>query len=367
VPLGAHLSGGIDSSAIVALISKEMAKGGEPLRTFSGAFREGNAYDERRYIRPVVERHKTDHHETLPCAHDLPALIDKLIWHMDEPAAGPGILLQWAVCHLSRQLGVTVVNGGQGGDEAWGGYFGYVPAYLRTLLAQARKHPALLAHLASDSLTLLRRRSTRSLLTKAVFTRRRGRLRASSNIGAWAGEGFDAASTSGLAECDEVGVIGGGRVRTPLSAAQYYDLKWYLPALLQVEDRTSMAFSLESRAPLLDYRIIEHAATVPSALRMKGLTTKYILREAVRDLIPPVIYNRTDKMGMPTPIAPWFRGVLDPWIEERLLSEPRSGLTSRRYAEQALKEHRSGQADRSLDLWKILNVETWWRTFIHLP
>jgi asparagine synthase (glutamine-hydrolysing) len=98
----------------------------------------------------------------------------------------------------------------------------------------------------------------------------------------------------------------------------YYDFKWYLPALLQVEDRTSMAFSLESRAPLLDYRVLEHAASVPSSLKMRGLEMKHVLRSAVADLLPADILARTDKMGMPTPIDLWFRGPLKDWVREEL-------------------------------------------------
>lgn len=361
VPLGAHLSGGIDSSAIVALLSKQLAPTGEPVRTFSGAFREGSAYDERRYVRTVVRRYGTDHRETLPCAQDLPTLLDKMVWHMDEPSAGPGILLQWAVCKLSREAGVTVVNGGQGGDEAWAGYFGYIPSYLGTLMQQMRKHPSLLGDVASASLRLLGRESTRSSLMRAIESGRSGRLRATSDVGEWAGER--------AVEEKQINLPGKPTQQagwTPLAAATYWDTAWYLPSLLQVEDRTSMAFSLESRAPLLDYRIIEHAATVPSALKMKGLTTKHILREAVRDLLPTSIYRRTDKMGMPTPIAPWFRGALAPWINSQLLQETSklSGLISTTYIQHAISEHRTGKRDRSIDIWKALNVEAWWRVFI---
>ncbi len=144
----------------------------------------------------------------------------------------------------------------------------------------------------------------------------------------------------------------------------YYDLKWYLPALLQVEDRTSMAFSLESRAPLLDYRLLEHAARVPSALKMKGLEMKHILKEAVKDLLPTTIYRRTDKKGMPTPIAPWFRGELNEWVSDELSSPTARALFAPRYIEQAIQEHMSGKRDRSIDLWKMLNVTIWWRLFI---
>jgi asparagine synthase (glutamine-hydrolysing) len=124
-----------------------------------------------------------------------------------------------------------------------------------------------------------------------------------------------------------------------------------------------MAFSLESRAPLLDYRIIEHAATVPSALKMKGLTMKRVLREAVRDLLPPPIYARRDKMGMPTPTALWFRGELSHWVEQCLTANP-SGLLAHGHVQQALQEHRTGTRDRSTDLWKMLCVETWWKIFV---
>ena len=151
-----------------------------------------------------------------------------------------------------------------------------------------------------------------------------------------------------------------------MGAAMYVDMKWYLPALLHVEDRTSMAFSLESRAPLLDYRLVEHAATVPGALKLKNLEMKHVFREAVRDLLPPVVYNRTDKKGMPTPISIWFRGSLAGWVRSELQSSgvTSSGLLAPDYVQAALDEHISGRRDRSLDLSKLLNVATWWKLFI---
>jgi asparagine synthase (glutamine-hydrolysing) len=358
VPLGAHLSGGIDSSAIVALISRALGAHGERLRTFSGAFNEGQAYDERRYIHLVSSRYNTHHHETIPTSADLPRLFSRLVWHMDEPAAGPGILLQWVVCELTRRGGVTVINGGQGGDEAWGGYFGYIPAYLRTLARQARSQPKLARELGGSMARLALGGETRGSLLRAARSGRRGRLEATGGLGPWAGARFGDLAWSS----HEEGEPRPAR-RTPLATAQYNDLKWYLPALLQVEDRASMAFSLESRAPLLDYRIIEHAARVPSALKMRGLTTKWVLREAVRDLLPPEIYRRRDKMGMPTPTARWFRGDLFSWVEACLNEKP-SGLLAAGYVREALVQHRSGARDRSNDLWKMLNVETWWRVFI---
>jgi asparagine synthase (glutamine-hydrolysing) len=367
VPLGSHLSGGLDSSAVVALLSKQLKPSGEPVRTFSGAFAEGEEYDERRYVRAVVSRYRTDHRETLPVAADLPRLMEKMVWHMDEPAAGPGILLQWAVCELTRRSGVTVINGGQGGDEAWGGYFGYIPAYLRTLMRQARRNPALFAALLKDGTTLLGREHTRKSLLKAFASGRSGRLRPDSHLGDWAGDRFTEAGTGWQEDVAMPPHVAGLEGRTALSAATYADLKWYLPALLQVEDRTSMAFSLESRAPLLDYRLIEHAARAPSALKLKNLEMKHILRRAVKDLLPPVVYKRTDKKGMPTPIAPWFRDSLAPWVKEMLLAPTTnsSGLLSSAYVRTAINEHLTGAKDRSNDLWKMLSIETWWRVYMN--
>ena len=358
VPIGSHLSGGIDSSAVVALLSKRLEPEGGRVRTFSGAFAEGEAYDERRYVRDVVERYGTEHSETLPTHADLPALLERMVWHMDEPAAGPGILLQWAVCELTRNSGVVVINGGQGGDEAWGGYFGYIPAYLRTLTQQAKRYPRM-ALLLAEALVIARRPAMRAALGRALRGGRSGRLSASATAGQWAGPFFDGLSPAEAAQAPNDG-------RTPLGRAMYYDFKWYLPALLQVEDRTSMAFSLESRAPLLDYRLLEHAALVPSSLKLRGLEMKHVLRSAVGDLLPPSVLARTDKMGMPTPVDQWFRGPLNDWVRRELAPErvAGTGLFAQGYVDHMLNEHTAGRADRSIELWKLLNVLTWWRLFV---
>ncbi|HEX8229136.1 MAG TPA: asparagine synthase (glutamine-hydrolyzing) [Chloroflexia bacterium] len=366
VPLGAHLSGGLDSSSIVALLSRRLRDSGEPVRTFSGAFAEGPAYDERKYVKDVVAKYGTDHHETLPTADDMQRLLERIVWHMDEPAAGPGIILQWAVCRITDEAGVIVINGGQGGDEAWAGYLGYVPAYFRSLRQAARKHPRLLLDVLKSAIVMLTRSNTRMTLIKTLVRGRRARLRASRALGPWAGPAFKHALGSAQ-QVDETTSTQATKVkRSALGAVMYYDLKWYLPALLQVEDRTSMAFSLESRAPLLDYRLIELAARVPSHLKMKHLNMKHIFKEAVKDVLPASIYKRTDKMGMPTPVDIWFRESLAGWVREQIDSPDARefGLLDREYVRQALEEHQSGARDRSLDLWKMLNLVTWWRLHI---
>jgi asparagine synthase (glutamine-hydrolysing) len=253
---------------------------------------------------------------------------------------------------------VVVINGGQGGDEAWGGYFGYIPAYLRTLAQQARRYPRM-AVLLAEALAIARRPAMRAAMGRALRGGRSGRLAASATAGEWAGPFFDGFSPAEPAQAPDDG-------RTPLGRAMYYDFKWYLPALLQVEDRTSMAFSLESRAPLLDYRLLEHAALVPSSLKLRGLEMKHVLRRAVGDLLPPSVLARTDKMGMPTPVDLWFRGPLNDWVRQELAPERVAGygLFAQGYVERVLSEHTTGRADRSIELWKLLNVLTWWRLFV---
>ncbi|HEY0069897.1 MAG TPA: asparagine synthase (glutamine-hydrolyzing) [Chloroflexia bacterium] len=366
VPLGAHLSGGLDSSSIVALLSRRLHESGERVRTFSGAFAEGPAYDERKYVKEVVRQYDTEHGETLPTSEDLQRLLDRIVWHMDEPAAGPGILLQWAVCRITNDAGVIVINGGQGGDEAWGGYLGYVPAYFRSLLQGARQHPRLLLDVLKSAAVLLTRSNTRITLLKAMVRGRKARLRASSELGPWAGPTFTQAPAGQPPNAHREALPATPAKRSALGSVMYYDLKWYLPALLQVEDRTSMAFSLESRAPLLDYRLIELASRVPAPLRIKHLDMKHIFKAAVKDLLPVSIHARTDKMGMPTPVDIWFRDSLAGWVREQIDSpEAREfGLLDHDYVQKALAEHQSGARDRSLDLWKMLNLVTWWRLHV---
>jgi asparagine synthase (glutamine-hydrolysing) len=150
-----------------------------------------------------------------------------------------------------------------------------------------------------------------------------------------------------------------------LGAALAYDLRHYLPGLLHVEDRTSMAWGLESRVPLLDYRLVELAQRIPAPLKLRGLETKRILRRAIGDLLPPAVAARRDKKGFPTPIDHWFAGPLTGWLETQLLGPEAQarGLFDPAYVRQALAAHRAG-ADRSRDLWMLLNTHQWWRLFV---
>lgn len=368
VPVGAHLSGGVDSSAIVALISRHLPG---RVRTFSGAFAEGPAYDERPYIHAVVERYHTDHHEVVPTWKDLPATLPRLLWHLDEPVVGAGAFPQWHVCRITRAAGVIVVNGGQGGDELFGGYYGYIPAYLRSVQRALGRHPSvpLALALAGDTARVALQANLRRAAVAALQAGRRGRLQIGPTATLPAVFGPTLRELERGADGVEESIGPKSKIqnpKSPLGMALAYDLRHYLPGLLHVEDRTSMAWGLESRVPLLDYRLVELAMRIPAPLKLKGLETKRILRRAVADLLPPVVAARRDKKGFPTPIDRWFAGPLGPWLEEQLLGPTAQAraLFDPAWVQAALAAHRSGSADRSRDLWMLLNTNLWWRLFV---
>ena len=319
VPIGAHLSGGLDSSSVVGLMSQLSEV---PVHTFSGAFAEGAEYDEREFIHVVASRFGTEHHEVVPGSDVVAELLPKLMWHMDEPSVGPGLLPQFLVCRLSRDHGVKVVNGGQGGDELFGGY------------------PKYLAH------------GSLSLRARAALGRGRRRLLRSAH------PDFRHATSHHDLRIPTV-------LDDPLANEMYNDVRHYLPALLHVEDRTSMAVSIESRTPFLDYRLVELAASIPSQDKMAGGVLKSVLRDAMRDLLPTVIVDRRDKRGFPTPIGPWMRGPLHDWVREVVLDS--SFLSRRLYTrprlEAMLAVHRRGLVDATHPLWQAVSIALWFRQF----
>jgi len=316
VPVGAFLSGGLDSSSVVALMSQLCEA---PVHTFSGSFPDGPVYDEREFIQVVTERFRSDHHEVVPSPDLAPELLPRLIWHMDEPSAGPGLVPQYVVCRLAAEQGVKVVNGGQGGDELFGGY----PKYLHHRSAAAR---------AGAELRRLRRR----VLGRTHPAFPRGDVPALPRVS------------------DD-----------PLTNEMYVDVRRYLAALLHVDDRTSMAVSIESRTPLLDYRLVELAASIPAADKMAGGVLKSLLRDAMRDLLPPVIVDRRDKRGFPTPIGLWMRGPLYGWTRSVLLDADflARRVYTRRHLDLLLTAHHRGVVDATHALWQALSIALWFQQF----
>jgi len=370
VPVGGHLSGGMDSSTVVCLAAPVY---GGTFHTFTGGFREGPQYDETRYARLVAEHVKSAHHEVWPSARDFAEVMPWLIYMMDEPAAGPGVFPQYFVSKLARE-NVTVVLGGQGGDEIFGGYARYLVAYLEQVLKGAifgtqeeGKYLVTWDNIAPN-LSLLRQYQPmlQSFWGEGLFEemdRRYFRLvsRMEDADALISSDTWNQQSRARMVESFQQ-VFNNPATKSYFNKMTNFDLKTLLPALLHVEDRTSMSVSLESRVPLLDHRIAELVTRMPPTTRFKGGDTKRVFREAVRALVPKEIFERKDKMGFPVPLAEWFAGPLRDFVHDILLSTRarQRGLYRMDGVEALLsKERKFGR-----QLWGLLCLELWFRAFV---
>jgi asparagine synthase (glutamine-hydrolysing) len=368
VPLGAFLSGGIDSSAVVAAMAMQM---GEPVKTFSAAFAE-RGFDEREHARRVARRYGTDHHELEVSALD-PTLPVRVASHFAEPFADAAALPSFALAELTRGE-VTVALGGDGGDEAFAGYRRYwqihrtiaaerVPAGLRRGLAAGLRtvangneggRVARAARVASRLTVPPGRRYGELCRFFGEEDRRRLYGPALRPL---------VAGANPLAEVERAwGALEGLHA---VDRATATDVATYLPNDLLVKaDITTMAHSLELRSPLLDHRLLEFAAALPVEMKMGGAAGKSILREAISDWLPPEITGR-EKHGFVVPVGEWMRSGLRPLVRELLLDrEARGrGLFDHREVRALLDEHDSGR-DRSSQLWPMLNLELWYRNWV---
>ncbi len=370
VPVGAHLSGGIDSSTVVCLAAG--AYGGT-FHTFTGGFREGPQYDESRYARIVAGQVQAAHHEVWPTGQEFCDIMPGLIYMMDEPAAGPGVFPQYMVSRLARQH-VKVVLGGQGGDEIFGGYARYLIAYLEQVIKgtifdtqEEEKHVVTWDSIAPN-LSLLRqyRPLMQSFFRDGLFEdmdRRYFRLvsRLEDASALFSADVWTPASGPRMYEAF-TGVFNDPSTRSYFNRMTNFDLKTLLPALLQVEDRTSMSVSLESRVPLLDHRIPELVTRMPPATRFRGGDTKRVFREAVRHLLPVEIFGRRDKMGFPVPLAEWAKGPARAFLHDTLLSERarQRGV----YRMDGVEAMLRGEQGYGRQLWGLLCLELWFRAYI---
>jgi len=361
VPVGAFLSGGVDSGSVVALMSQLSSA---PVKTFSIGFPEQD-YSELAHARTLAKRFGTDHHE-LVVEPDVVEILDDLTWHLDEPFGDSSAIPTYLVSRLASQH-VTVVLSGDGGDELFAGYDKYLverserrierlPASFRHALGVAsRLMPAqmrgknLLRHLSLpgprrylDALTLFRLEEMRRLLHPEAY-----RLIAPTDAGA------------------ELESLLDGSGSDWLSSLQSFDIKRYLPLdILTKVDRMSMAHSIEARVPLLDHELAEFAATIPAEMRLKGTTGKYIFKKAMRGILPAETLERP-KQGFAVPLGRWFRGQLRGYVRDLLLSDVcrRRGVLDPWYVERLLQRHQTG-GDLDLHLWTLVSFELWCRTFL---
>ncbi len=367
VPLGAFLSGGVDSSSIVAMMSKLMRR---PVTTCSIGFEE-KEFNEAGYARQVAQIFKADHHEETvrPSALEI---LEKLVWHYDEPFADSSAIPTYYVSRVARRH-VTVALGGDGGDESFAGYRrymldynenrlrGHLPPALRSAVfgPLGRWYPALAwaprVFRGKATFQSLSRTPLEGYFNSVSYFRpgEKNRL-------------FTPEFEKSLGGYDSMEVFSEhfNRADTddPLSRIQYLDIKTYLPDdILAKVDRASMAVSLEVRAPLLDHQLMETVAQIPSSLKLRGRSGKYIFKRAMASILPDDILHRR-KQGFAIPLGRWFRQELRE-VTEKTLFGSTDGILDSTFLKKIWDQHQRGRYDRSAHLWAVLMFRKWKETF----
>lgn len=369
VPLGMFLSGGIDSSAIAAMMSGMVT---EPIKTFSVGFSEREA-NELEYARMAANAFKTDHHEILITPEQFFEALPDLVWHEDEPIGFMASVPLYFVSKLAQQH-VKVVLTGEGSDEMLAGYGRYHKAL--ALLNYGEKYesftPAFLRDAVREGVATLpgrlNRKLNRTFLSResdienlffdnfSVFPKSlQARLFSEDTKTKIADTNPYTLQNAWLDETDASDL---------LDKLLYVDTKTYLHELLMKQDQMSMAASIESRVPFLDHKLVEFTARMPEAMKLRGKTTKWILREAMKGILPTEILNRP-KMGFPVPLGRWFRNEYRHIVEEYVLSERTlaRGIFNPENVRQLVNEHNSGE-NHDERLWSLVNFEIWHRRFI---
>jgi asparagine synthase (glutamine-hydrolysing) len=361
VPVGVFLSGGLDSSATVALLSEA---GVNNLKTFCVAYDEGSDYDESKYARLVADRFHTDHHVLYVDSKQFQEFIPGYVWHMDEPVTEAPAISLYFVSRLLRQHAIVALSG-EGSDELFAGY----NTYRRMLWYETyRKLPEAVRMRLLEPLV----RATGN--QKLLGYTRQARLSLEQR---YQGVPFnDHAYKDRLytnefktAMQDAEGILAPYYSRSrdwdALSRMLYIDLKtWLVDDLLIKADKMTMAHGVELRVPFLDHRVVEFAATIPSNMKIRNSEPKWILKEAMRDRLPAEILTRK-KQGFPTPLNLMFQRDLSGYIRDLLLSSRALGRSyfKRQALENLIDEHVAKKKDHYIVLWKLIVLEEWHRQF----
>ncbi|HET7112267.1 MAG TPA: asparagine synthase (glutamine-hydrolyzing) [Pyrinomonadaceae bacterium] len=374
VPLGVLLSGGVDSSTVAALAVQASS---EAVKTFSISFAEAS-FDESAYARGVAKFLGTDHHEERLSANLAANLVGEIGAWMDEPFSDPSLVPTYLLSRFTRKH-VTVALGGDGGDELFAGYqmyaghrwaeiYKHVPALLRAGVVEplVRLLPVKTKNLSFDYKAL---RFVNGAKYDAVarhhvwfgsFTpEQQSELLTSEVLDATDGDIY-AQARQMATDCDNDDLV---------TQMQNVDTRLYLADdILTKVDRASMAVSLEVRAPFLDPRVAEFAASLPRHYKLRGLKTKYILKKAVRDLLPPFV-TRRGKKGFGVPVAEWLKFKLRPLARDLLSPERvrRAGVFNPEYVSRLQDEHERGVANHRKLLWTLLMFELWHESFVETP
>jgi asparagine synthase (glutamine-hydrolysing) len=375
VPLGAMLSGGLDSSAVVALMRRATGAG---IQTFSIGFDQPE-YDERPFARSVATAFDTEHHE-LTIRPDAAALLPRLVYHYNEPFADSSALPTWYLSEMARTR-VTVALSGDGGDESFLGYDRYAASRLAATLDRVPRPVRQLLARGAGCLTSRSARSTTTRLRRFMGglatdpVRRYGRwlsvMLDEQKLELYTGDfarrwcGTDPKTGDG-----SLGLLRQQWAESDATSAVeklvYTDIAMYLPDDLLVKmDIASMAHSLEVRSPFLDHHVVEFAASLPVSMKLRGRTAKYLLKRAMRTRLPPAVLERP-KAGFGVPIDEWFRGSLGDTARDLLLGKRATerGYFETKTVRRYLDDHAKGRAQHHARLWSLVMLELWHQTFI---
>ena len=371
VPLGMFLSGGIDSSAVAAIMARQLDR---PLQTFSVAFKD-RAFNELGYAREVAQAIGAESHEIVIDDNDFFGAVPKLVWHEDEPLAHPSSVPLFFVSTLARQH-VTVVLTGEGSDELLAGYGKYPRialnwsaggVYERVLPRRWRQAVGRAASILPSPLGRYVRRSFLAMdrSAEAMYLDNFAAIRIADQHRLLAPGLRDAATAAHAYQSSMAYFEAPGPGASLLDRLLYADMKTYLVELLMKQDQMSMAASLESRVPFLDHELVTFAAQLPDEWKLRGWTTKRVLREAMVGLLPESILNRP-KMGFPVPFGVWARGSWNTVLRDVLLDRRsrERGIIDPTAVDALLHDHAIGRTAGADRLWSLFNLELWYRTFI---
>jgi asparagine synthase (glutamine-hydrolysing) len=371
VPLGVFLSGGLDSSAVAALTKKVC---GDRVQTFAVGYGE-EAFSELKYAREVAEHIQSEHHEVRLSREEFFTNLPKLTWHEDEPIVWPSSVSLYFVARLARER-ATVVLTGEGSDETLGGYTRYAWTLLNSRMDTAYRAvtPVGLRRLVRQAIHTGPLSASLHRKLEHTFLVRDGNSWSSFYYDNFF-SAFAASEQSELLTPDALAAAGDAYAGSMeafershgdlLHRLLYADINSYLIELLMKQDQMSMAASIESRVPFLDHVLVEFTARIPAKYSIQGMAGKFILKQAVEDLLPrPIVYRK--KMGFPTPWEYWLSG---PQLDdlEHMLLEPRTverGLFRPDSVKRIFAEHRAKTRDHGSRIWRLLNLEIWHRVFI---
>jgi asparagine synthase (glutamine-hydrolysing) len=373
VEIGGYVSGGVDSSLLAAL-AREI-RPDTPFQAFNGRFMDGRDFDESRYAKALADDRQMELHVADITEQDFVDNISKVIWHLDQPTAGPGSFPQYMV---SKRVGehLKVVLGGQGGDEIFGGYARYLVAYFEQCIKGAIEgslnsgNYLVTYESIIPNLETLRKYKPmlREFWAKGLFGERDERYwrlvnRANTFGEILTPEVLDQKDT--FSEFKEIYWGSNVGKESYFDSMTHFDFKTLLPALLQVEDRMSMAHGVESRVPFLDHPLVEFAATIPADIKFKNGELKRLLKTVFSSKLPDVIRNRKDKMGFPVPLNLWLKrgGAAREFIGDLMGSRK---AQSRPYLRNGipLDAILDSQSEYGRNLWALLSLELWQQQFI---